>query len=82
MQNQNEESSATQKSQIRAWLMEGNSVTPIEALNKWGCFRLASVINRLRNEGMDIITETVNNGRKSFAKYYLKKITQNGNKNL
>lgn len=73
MQNWNEESSATQKSQIRTWLIDGNSITPIEALNKWGCFRLAAVINRLRNDGMDIITEKVSNGKKSFARYYLKK---------
>lgn len=72
-ENWNPERSATQKAQIKAWLENGNSITPIEALQQWGCFRLAAVINRLRNDGMDIVTEKVTNGRKSFAKYYLKK---------
>ncbi len=69
--NWNPERSATQKSQIKAWLEDGKSITPIEALNRWGCFRLAAVINRLRSDGMDIITERVNDGEKSYAKYYL-----------
>lgn len=72
-ENWNQESSATQKSQIRSWLLEGKSITPIEALNKFQCFRLAAVINRLRNEGMSIVTEkylTVSG--KYVAKYYLK----------
>lgn len=55
--NWNPERSATQKAQVKAWLEDGKSITPIEALNRWGCFRLAAVINRLRNDGMDIVTE-------------------------
>jgi len=70
-ENWNQERSATQKAQVKAWLENGNSITPIEALQLWGCFRLAAVINRLRNDGMDIVTERVNDGEKSYAKYYL-----------
>ena len=33
------------------------SITPLQALKEYGCFRLASVVNRLRNSGMNIHTD-------------------------
>ena len=53
--------------------LEGlNLITPLYALNVFGCFRLSAVIHRLRQEGMDIVTEFVTFGNKTFACYMLK----------
>ena len=65
----------TQKANVRAWLLDGRSITPLEALNKFGIFRLAAVVHKLRDEGLDIITEKFQvSPKKRVAKYYLKKI--------
>ena len=61
----------TQKAKIAARLLSGKTITPMEALKDYGCFRLAVHINRLRNEGMKIHTENVRNGKKQFARYSL-----------
>lgn len=53
--NENPESSASQNKKIAEWLKAGNSITAIEALNMFGCFRLASRITDLRQKfGLDI----------------------------
>ena len=44
---------------ILAHLKEGNTITQIDALNKFGCFRLGSRINDLRNRGHNIECQTV-----------------------
>jgi len=59
----------TQVENIRLHLENGKSITPIEALNDYGCFRLASVICNLRKSGMNIETVNVTKGRSTFAKY-------------
>ena len=40
----------TQKSKIRAHLQSGQSITPIDALERYGCFRLAAIIHTLKND--------------------------------
>lgn len=60
--------STTQK--IREWLESGRSLTPLQALNKWGCMRLGARINELRNQGWNIITDTVEKDGKRYAKYF------------
>ena len=61
----------SQNTQILNYLKEGNSITPIEALSKFGCFRLASRCHDLRDLGHDIKTKTVTKEGKSFAQYSL-----------
>ena len=61
----------TQSDQILAHLKSGNSITPLEALNLFGCFRLGARILDLRKEGYDIQTEIIHSAGKHFAKYYL-----------
>lgn len=39
---------------IRKRLLDGGSITAIEALNDFGCFRLASRISDLKREGLEI----------------------------
>ena len=68
----------TQIDSIREHLIKGGTITPLEALHYYGCFRLASVINRLREEGMDIITNFVENYSddevKKYAEYHIRTI--------
>lgn len=47
----------TQLSVVRAHLLSGKSITPIDALRMCGCFRLSAIIYILRHEeGLPIIT--------------------------
>ena len=52
-------------------LQEGRSLTPLEALNEFGCFRLAAHIESLRKDGHRIFTHMVNENGKKYAKYTL-----------
>ncbi len=60
---------ATQKTQIKSYLEEGNRITPLDALEKFGCFRLAAVIHILREEGMTITTDMHTYNGKTYAVY-------------
>ena len=51
--------------------LKSKPITPLEALRKYGCMRLASRVNELRKDGIDVKTEMVRNGTKKYAKYYL-----------
>ena len=51
--------------------LQTSPITAIEALNKFGCFRLAARINGLRMKGHDIHTEVAVKEGKRYAKYYL-----------
>jgi hypothetical protein len=61
----------SQNTLIKGWLMNGRSLTTLEALNMFGCFRLAARISNLRDEGMDIHTEIVEINDKRVARYSL-----------
>ena len=61
----------TQKEQIKKHLLSKKSITPLQALNKFGCFRLAAVIYRLKEEGLKIATEIEHKGKKQFARYVI-----------
>lgn len=50
----------TQEQAILRWLDEGQELTPIQALNSFGCFRLASRICNLRKKGYAIESERRN----------------------
>ena len=63
----------TQKELIREYLERGNSLTPMDALELFGCFRLATRIFELKREGLDIVTDMVENKAtgKRYASYRL-----------
>ena len=62
----------TQKNQVRRYLLDGNSVTPLEALRMFGAFRLSAIIFELREEGLPVVTEKIQVApKKRVAKYYL-----------
>jgi hypothetical protein len=52
-------------------LQEIGGITPVEALEKYGCFRLAARIEELRKQGHQIVTRTIQRGEKEFAQYNL-----------
>lgn len=57
--NWNPESSASQASQIGDYMMQGNHITPLEALNLFGSMRLSAIIYVLRERGYKIQTQRV-----------------------
>ena len=62
----------SQNKQIKAWLESGKSITPLDALNLFGSFRLGARIFDLKNDyGMNIKTEMVEVNGKRYAKYSL-----------
>lgn len=70
------EHTRSQNAKILAYLESGRSITPIEALNMFDCFRLSARIKDLRNEGHLIKTIRCEKLNKeghtvSYAKYRL-----------
>jgi hypothetical protein len=63
--------SESQNALIKGWLLNGRSITAIDALNMFGCFRLSARIANLKEQGMNITTEMVEVNDKRIAKYYL-----------
>jgi hypothetical protein len=63
----------SQTDQIRAALILGRSLTPMDALQDYGCFRLAARIAELRREGMDIECATETKNGKRYARYFLRR---------
>ena len=62
----------SQKNLVLNHLKNDNSITPLEALNKFGAFRLSAIIFDLKKDGYDIDTEIIKNGGKHYANYKLK----------
>ena len=68
----------SQKTQVLAHLKTGNSITQEQAIALFRCFRLAVVIERLRDDGHRILTERV--GDTGYGRYSLG--TQNDTKRV
>jgi hypothetical protein len=62
----------TQTDVIRSYLLNGHSITPIDALQRFGCFRLAARIDELRKAGLDIETIKERHNGKSYARYQIR----------
>ncbi len=59
---------------IKKWLLKGHGITPLKSWTMFSVYRLSSVINRLRNEGMNIKTIIHFQGKEySYAEYKLVK---------
>ena len=61
----------TQNQAILAYLETGASLTPLEALHKFGCFRLGARCWDLKMAGWPIVSERVKVGEKRVASYRL-----------
>lgn len=69
----------SQEEQVLQHLLSGQSITPIEALDLYGSFRLSSIIFRLRDRGYDISTKmvTIRKGTR-VARYTLNQKKEEG----
>lgn len=61
----------SQLTRIKNHLAKGYGISPLYALNKFGCSQLADKISELRSQGMMIKTEMVEYDNKTFARYLL-----------
>ena len=62
---------SSQTEKIIQWLKLGHSITPINALKMFGCFRLSGRIHELKSKGYDIKTNMIEMQDKKFAEYSL-----------
>jgi hypothetical protein len=63
----------SQNALIKGWLLNGYSITTLEALNMFGCFRLSARISNLKDQGLPVVSEMVLVNDKRVARYYLKR---------
>lgn len=61
----------SQEMQILEHMQAGNGLTPMDALQKFGCFRLGARVHDLRSKGYAINSELVEEGGKRFARYWM-----------
>lgn len=62
----------TQTAQILAYLKTGRSITPLDALEWFGCFRLGARIYDLKQDGHNIVKDMVEtDSGKRVASYTL-----------
>ena len=52
-------------------LKHGDRLTPLDALTRFQCMRLASRISDLKKKGHAIHVRTIKDGKKSYAEYYM-----------
>jgi len=73
----------SQNQMIKNALINGERITQLDALNRFGCFRLSGRIYDLRDEGLNIITEKkkLPNG-KVVAEYYIPQALTQGELNI
>lgn len=71
IQNKESTMNTSTTAKIQKWLINGHKITPLQALKKWGCMRLAARIAELRARGMIIKTKPVTKNGKTFAQYSL-----------
>ena len=61
----------SQEMDILQYMKRKKAISPIIALQKFGCFRLAARIYDLRNKGYKIDAKKVGNGANTWAEYTL-----------
>ena len=70
--------SQAQKEQILQHMRNVGPITPLDALRKFQCFRLAARIDDLRRDGWLINSTMVKRGEKRYASYSLAHVRQKG----
>lgn len=66
-----EEETETHMRLILEHLKRGEILTPLIALQKYGCLRLSGRIFDLREAGYNIMTDMIQDGKKRYANYIL-----------
>ena len=59
----------TQTEHILRHLKDNGSITPLEALQEYGCMRLGARIYDLKHQGYNIRAEIVHDDGKHYARY-------------
>ena len=59
----------TQKDTIINHINQYGSITPLEALTRYGIMRLASRVSELRSEGIDIVSDLKMHDGRRYASY-------------
>lgn len=59
------------KTLLRNYLLQGKTITSLQALRRWGTIRLPVYVKRLRDDGYKVKRQMVKEKGKTFAKYYL-----------
>lgn len=59
----------SQEEQILEHLRSGNTLTPLEALQRFGCFRLGARVWDLKQAGHDIRSQMIHVDGKRVAQY-------------
>jgi hypothetical protein len=61
----------SQESDILDWLEAGNCLTPLDALYKFRCMRLAARVHSLRQRGLNILDRDVTLNGKTYSEYFI-----------
>lgn len=61
----------SQEAAILNYLRKGKKLTPLEALRRFGCFRLSARVYDLRVRGHIIVSKTIQVSGKRVAEYSL-----------
>ncbi len=61
----------SQAESILRHLRRRGTITPIEALQHYGCFRLAARVHDLRKRGIDVKVRQKKGTDATYAEYYL-----------
>ena len=70
--NENNKTSRSQTDLILEWMKEGNSITPLEALDRFKCFRLGARIADIKKKGYIVYSEFVTtDSEKKVKRYHL-----------
>lgn len=68
----------TQKNNLLTYLLAGNTITSLEALNRFGCFRLASRISEFKKEGYDVQSKMIRlPNNKKVSQYWIQTKIEN-----
>ena len=61
----------SQEHEVLRYLFRGRPLTAAQAVNKWGCYRLAARVKSLRNKGFLIDSSMIRRNGKHWAQYRL-----------
>ena len=68
--NENSKTSKSQNDLILEWMLAGNTITPLEALEKFKCFRLGARIADIKARGYLVYSEFVTTPSEKKVKQY------------
>ena len=70
--NENPTHAKSQTDKILDYMLDGHSITPLEALNRFGCSRLAARVADIRAKGYLVYAEFITTvSGKRIKRYYL-----------